>query len=50
MAAEQKLGVRVIRQWWDQAGLNFGQEARRVEERMGCLKEEGGRENDVYVV
>ena len=42
MAAEQRPGERVTQWWWDQSGINFGQEAVRAAEGAGGLEAEGG--------
>ena len=46
LAAEQQSGAQVTRRWWEQDGINLGQEYRRAEEQTGEAEAEGEREGD----
>ena len=50
LAEEQHPWVRVNWQWWEKAGLNFGQEAGREAEGTGGLEVDGDMEDGGYMV
>ena len=49
LAEDRRPGARVTQRWWDQARLDFGQEAGRAAELTGELGAEGEREDDAEI-